>query len=133
MNTSPTGGAGEKSLICSMPRLGTLFTLLLMAAMGLPLFAIFSSVMTVLFASPSGWLPTVFLVFTIWFTAAWQYSELFHDLWLGRPRLTVIAWDAHAGEVLVLVLTVCALLAIPWISVPTTPAVHLALQSALRP
>jgi len=70
--------------------------------MGLPMFPVFSSLMTVMMESPIGSFDTVAVMCAAWFLATWQYSRLLHGIWFGRTRLPFHTWEVAAGEAVIL-------------------------------
>lgn len=101
----------------SMPAFAVLFVILLMGAMGLPLFPLFSSLAAAMMDSPIGSAGGVAVVCVAWFLAAWQYGQLLHGIWFGRPRVPFLAREIRPGEAVVLLLLAGASLAaamVPW-------------------
>lgn len=92
-----------------MPRLATLVGLLIMAAMGLPVFGVFFGFMGMLFGSAASALPSMVLILLIWLLASWLLVQLMQNLLFGSPRPDLLYQDLTVGESLSLA-TVLALL-----------------------
>jgi NADH-quinone oxidoreductase subunit M len=105
-----------------MPRFGVALALLIMAAMGLPLFGLFSGFMTmVLSASSAFWWSTV-LVLLVWFMASLYYTLLMQRLLFGSARSDLHYWDLGRAEMAALTL-VLVLLALSGIVPATLPEI----------
>jgi len=93
-----------RGLARPMPRFATLVGLLLMAAMGLPLFGVFSTFMAMMVASPSTMLQSTVIVFLIWLIASLLLMRLLQRLLCGHPKPDVVYQDSTLTELLPLVL-----------------------------
>ncbi len=98
-----------RGLARPMPRLATLVGLLLMAAMGLPLFGVFSTFMAMMFASPSPMPQSAVIVLLIWLIASLLLMRLLQRLLCGQPKPDVVYQDLTLTELLPLVLVLCLL------------------------
>jgi NADH-quinone oxidoreductase subunit M len=76
----------------TMPRFAMLLGLLFMAAMGLPLFGVFSAFMTMVFV-PSLSAPSLFLVLLVWFIASLFLLKVWHRVFYGPPRTDLLYHD----------------------------------------
>lgn len=113
-------------LTVSMPQLAVLFSLLIMAAVGLPFFGLFFSAMAVMLTSSAS-AGLLLFVCLVWMAAAWQYMGLLHDLWFGPRRPALITWDLGVGEAGILV----ALLALE-LGIGLVPLGHVPVIEAVR-
>lgn len=82
-----------------MPRFTVLMGLLFMAAMGLPLFGVFSSFMTMMFAASTS-NPSMVLVLLVWFVTSLLLLKVWHVLFYGRPREDLLYQDLTFAELL---------------------------------
>jgi NADH-quinone oxidoreductase subunit M len=99
-----------RGLARTMPRYAALTGLLLMAAMGLPFFAVFSSFVGMMARTPVAMPRSTALVLLIWLVASLLFMRLFHRLLFGQPRTDVVYDDLSVAEVLPLALVVALLL-----------------------
>jgi NADH:ubiquinone oxidoreductase subunit 4 (subunit M) len=76
-----------------------LMGLLFMAAMGLPLFGVFSSFMTMMFAASTS-NPSMVLVLLVWFVTSLLLLKVWHVLFYGRPREDLLYQDLTFAELL---------------------------------
>jgi NADH-quinone oxidoreductase subunit L len=96
----------------SMPRFAVLVALLIMAAVGLPPFGVFSGFMTMLLHGSvvltSSIAVDLAVVVAVWFAASFYLVRLMHRLLFNPPRAGVLYSDLQAPEVasLVAVLTI---------------------------
>jgi NADH-quinone oxidoreductase subunit M len=92
-----------------MPRFATLLTLLITAAMGLPLFALFSAFMAIaLFvagASPG----SLLVLLVTWLLASWQFPQFLQLILFGKPRADLLYQDLRHKEILPLVIVLVLL------------------------
>jgi NADH-quinone oxidoreductase subunit M len=83
-----------------MPRFTVVVGLLFMAAMGLPLFGVFSAFMTMMFAASSPASLSVAIVLLIWFLSSVLLLKLLHRLFYGQPRGDLLYQDLTLTELL---------------------------------
>jgi len=89
---------GFHGLARPMPRFATLYSLLVMAAVGLPPYALFSSQLKLLLQPSliiSGGLAVILLT---WFLASWYLMRMMQRLLYGGRQAEVRYADLHAGE-----------------------------------
>jgi len=98
-----------RGLARPMPQFATLAGLLLMAAMGLPLFGVFSTFMAMMIASPSPMPQSAVIVLLIWLIASLLLMRLLQRLLCGQPKPDVVYQDLTLTELLPLVLVLCLL------------------------
>ncbi|MGH7422883.1 MAG: hypothetical protein ACREJ1_04305, partial [Candidatus Methylomirabilales bacterium] len=98
-----------RGLARPMPRFATLVGLLLMAAMGLPLFGVFSTFMAMMFASPSPMPQSAVIVLLFWLIASLLLMRVLQRLLCGQPKPDVVYQDLTLTELLPLVLVLCLL------------------------
>ncbi len=85
-------------LVHPMPRFAVLYSLLALAALGLPPFGLFSGFMGLLL-SPDFYLPiSSILVVLTWLTASWYHLDLMRRLLFGPPRPELRAEDVREPE-----------------------------------
>jgi NADH-quinone oxidoreductase subunit M len=92
-----------------MPRFATLVGLLMMAAMGLPLFGVFSGFMAMMFSVAATAPHSTVLVLLIWFLVSWLFVRLLQLLLCGQPRPDWLYRDLGRTETLSLILVLCLL------------------------
>ena len=118
-----------------MPRFATLFSLFVMAAVGLPPFALFSAQLEILL-QPSlmiSWGLAVIL-FT-WFLASWYLVRMMHRLLFGHHQIGTRYTDLHAGETIWLALLLALLVLLgaapsAWFELPLRTDIY---RTALEP
>jgi NADH-quinone oxidoreductase subunit M len=95
-----------------MPRFSILLSLLVMAAMGLPPFGLFSGFIEMLLnrSIPMSWDLTVILL--AWLAASWFFFNLMRRLLFGTHRTDILYTDLRRGEAASLVIVLLILLAI---------------------
>jgi len=93
-----------RGLARPMPRFATLVGLLLMAAMGLPLFGIFSAFVAMMFALTPAVPQSAIIVLLIWLIASLLFMRLFQRLLYGQPKPDLVYQDLTLTELLPLVL-----------------------------
>ncbi|HLC30408.1 MAG TPA: proton-conducting transporter membrane subunit [Dehalococcoidia bacterium] len=98
-----------RGLARPMPRFATLFGLLIMAAMGLPLFGVFSAFMAMMFSSSTTLPQSIVVILLVWFMASWLLVMLMQRILFGQPRPDLLYRDLSQTEVLSLVLVLCLL------------------------
>ena len=98
-----------RGLARPMPRFAVIVGVVLMAAMGLPLFGVFSSFIAMIFASPSPMPRSAVIVLLIWFLASLLFMRLFQRLLYGQPKPDLLYQDLTLTELLPLVLVLCLL------------------------
>ncbi len=95
----------------SMPRFATILVVLITAAMGLPLFAVFSAFFEMMLHLSTGFLWSIPVILTIWFMMSWLYPRLIHQVLFSRPLVPVFSHrDLAPGELLPLILMVLVLM-----------------------
>lgn len=95
----------------TLPRFATLFTLLVMAAVGLPPFGLFFGFLgMVLEASVRAAAWELAIIFAAWFGASWYLFNLLKRLLFGPPRADIPYEDLRGGEAAAAVVVLAALL-----------------------
>ena len=95
----------------SMPRFATILVVLITAAMGLPLFAVFSAFFEMMLHVSTGFLWSIPVILIIWLMVSWLYPRLMHQVLFGRPLVPVFSHrDLSPGELLPLILMVLVLM-----------------------
>ena len=95
----------------SMPRFATILVVLITAAMGLPLFAVFSAFFEMILHLSTDFLWSIPVILTIWFMMSWLYPRLMHRVLFGRPLVPSFPYrDLCSGELLPLILMVLVLM-----------------------
>ncbi len=89
-----------------MPRFATSTGLLLLAAMGLPLFGNFSAFLAMMFRLPSPVPPSAGVVLLIWLIASVLLMKLLQRLLCGQPRPVLVYRDVGLAELLPLMLMI---------------------------
>ncbi len=85
-------------LVQPMPRFAVLFSLLALAALGLPPFGVFSGFMGMVLR-PAGSLATgATLVLLVWLAASWYFTDLMRRLLFGKPRADLRFEDLRDTE-----------------------------------
>ena len=99
-------------LASPMPQFAVLFSLLALAAMGLPPFGVFAGFMGLLFASPFTSSTALLVIMIAWLAASWYILEMVQRLLFGRQRVDLRYEDLRRSEfasLLIVVLIVIAL------------------------
>lgn len=99
-----------RGLAHHMPRFATLVGLLIMAAMGLPLFGVFSGFMGMVFGAAASAPPSMALILMMWLSASWLLVKLLQDLLFGSPRSDLLYQDLTRTESFSLLLVLALLL-----------------------
>ena len=95
-----------------MPQFAVLFSLLTLAAMGLPPFGVFAGFMGLLFASSFTSSAALVVIVIAWLAASWYILETVQRLLFGRQRSDLRYEDLRRSEfasLLIVVLIVIAL------------------------
>lgn len=90
-----------RGLAGPMPRFSTVFVLLVTAAMGLPLFATFATLMDMLLQTAAEFRPGVIVLLLGWLLASSYFPLLLHRLLFGLPRKDLVYRDLRVEETLV--------------------------------
>jgi NADH-quinone oxidoreductase subunit M len=120
-----------------MPRFATLYSLLVMAAVGLPPYAIFSA-QAKLLLQPTLAISWGFAVILVsWFLASWYLMRMMQHLLFGRNQIEIRYTDLRAGETAWLVLLIALLIglgAMPttWLETDFTTQIHRIAMEPLR-
>jgi len=94
----------------SMPRFATILVVLITAAMGLPLFGVFSAFFEMMIHVSTAFLWSTLVVLAIWLMVSWHYPLLIHRVLFGRPLVSALPHrDLDLRELLPLVLLVLVL------------------------
>lgn len=103
------GGLGS-----AMPRFSVLFVLLSMAAMGLPLFGVFSGFIRMAFSTSEGLSWALSFSLLAWIFAAWRFPALMEGLLFGKSNPQWIYSDLSRRETtaLILILTILFILGV---------------------
>jgi NADH-quinone oxidoreductase subunit M len=99
-------------LASPMPQFAILFSLLALAAMGLPPFGVFAGFMGLLFASSFTSSTALLIIVIAWLAASWYILEMVQRLLFGRQRVDLRYEDLRQSEfasLLIVVLIVIAL------------------------
>jgi len=95
----------------SMPRFATILVVLITAAMGLPLFAVFSAFFEMMLHVSTVFLWNMLVILLIWLMMSWLYPRLMHRVLFGRPLVPSFPHqDLNPGELLPLILMVLVLM-----------------------
>ena len=94
----------------SMPRFATLLALLVMAAVGLPPFGLFSSFMEMLLTPPITMSWDLIIILLAWLAASWYLFGLMQRLLFGQHRPGLIYEDLSHAEAISLALVLLVLL-----------------------
>jgi NADH-quinone oxidoreductase subunit M len=125
-----------RGLAGPMPRLSLLVALLLMAAMGLPLFGVFPTFMAMMLAVSHASPFTLAAMLAIWLTASLLLMKLLQRLLFGEPKPDLpyhdLTWTEVAPLVLVLVLWLLAWTAQVPATHPVPPVVQAQAASGER-
>jgi NADH-quinone oxidoreductase subunit M len=93
-----------------MPRLAAGLSLLVLAAMGLPPFGLFSGFMGMLLDPSFALSGTLVVILAAWLTASWYFLDLMQRILFGRPRSDVLYEDLRGTELASLLVIVMLLL-----------------------
>lgn len=94
-----------------MPRFSTLFVLLITAAVGLPIFTLFSAFMEMMLGLSSPWAGTLFMILLTWLMASWYFPRLMQQILFGRLSPSIkTGHDLHLDEKVSLILLLVLLL-----------------------
>lgn len=100
---------GLGGLVHPMPRFAVLYSLLALAALGLPPFGVFSGFMGLLL-TPEFRLPAAFfIVMLVWLAASWYHLELMRRLLFGPTRTDMRYEDLRETELVSLTMVVVLL------------------------
>ena len=95
----------------SMPRFATILVVLVTAAMGLPLFVVFSAFFEMMLHVSTEFPWSTLVILAIWLMVSWHYALLIHRVLFGRPLVPVYPHrDVGPGELLPLILMVLVLM-----------------------
>lgn len=98
-----------RGLARPMPRFAVVVGLVLMAAMGLPLFGVFSTFLAMMVGSPWPLPLSAVIVLLIWLMASLLFMRLFQRLLYGQPKPGLVYQDLSLPELLPLILLLCLL------------------------
>ncbi len=112
-----------------MPRFAVVFSLFVMAAVGLPFFALFSAQMELLLRSSLNTSWELVVILLSWFLTSWYLFRMMQRLLFGRHREEMRYVDLRAGECtgLMIVLVILAMLGIApsaWLQAPLSANLH---------
>ena len=94
----------------SMPRFSTLFVLLITAAVGLPIFTIFSAFMEMMLGFTFSGAGTLVIILLTWLMASWYFPRLMQQVLFGRlSRAFKAGQDLHIDERVSLILLLALL------------------------
>lgn len=99
-------------LAAAMPKYAVLFSLLGLAAMGIPPFGVFAGFMGLLLTSPPSSTIGLFIALTAWLVASWYIMQMVQQLLFGTRRPDLRYADLQDPEFASLILVVLALLAL---------------------
>jgi len=97
-------------LAAAMPKYAVLFSLLGLAAMGIPPFGVFAGFMGLLLTAPPSSTIGLFIALTAWLVASWYIMQMVQQLLFGARRPDLRYADLQDPEFASLVLVVLALL-----------------------
>ncbi|MGQ3685202.1 MAG: proton-conducting transporter transmembrane domain-containing protein [Candidatus Loosdrechtia sp.] len=92
-----------------MPRFAVLWSLLVMAAMGLPPFGLFSGYAEMLLRPPTAMSWALVIILFAWFAASWYLLRMMHHLLFGPHREDISYKDLRHREVFSLLLIILTL------------------------
>lgn len=95
-----------------MPRFAAGLSLLVLAAMGLPPFGLFSGFMGMLLNPSLALSGTLLVILVAWLTASWYFLDLMQRILFGRPRPDIRYEDLRHTEIASLLIIVMILLTI---------------------
>jgi NADH-quinone oxidoreductase subunit M len=99
-------------LAAAMPKYAVLFSLLGLAAMGIPPFGVFAGFMGLLLTSPPSSTIGLFIALTAWLAASWYIMQMVQQLLFGLRRPDLRYADLRHPEFASLLIVVLALLAL---------------------
>jgi NADH-quinone oxidoreductase subunit M len=99
-------------LASAMPQYAVLFSLLGLAAMGLPPFGVFAGFMGLLFASPPTSSASLLVLLIAWLAASWYILDMGQRLLFGRQRSDLHSNDLCRSEFSSLLMVVLILIAL---------------------
>ncbi len=97
-------------LVSVMPRFSILFSLLIMAAMGLPFFGVFSGFIALAFSPSMAFSWSFIIILGSWFFASWRFPTLMQKTLFGKPNPGWVYRDLGFREVAALSLILIILL-----------------------
>ncbi len=99
-----------RGLAHPMPRFATLLSLLVMAAMGLPFFGLFSGYMEMLLNETIALSGEGIVILLTWLTASWYFTSLMQRILFGQHRPGLIYEDLSHAEAVSLAIVLLVLL-----------------------
>ncbi len=99
-------------LAAAMPKYAVLFSLLGLAAMGIPPFGVFAGFMGLLLTAPPASTIGLFIALTAWLAASWYIMQMVQQLLFGARRPDLRYTDLRHPEFTSLLIVVLALLAL---------------------
>jgi len=99
-------------LAAAMPKYAVLFSLLGLAAMGIPPFGVFAGFMGLLLTAPPSSTIGLFIALTAWLAASWYIMQMVQQLLFGARRTDLRYADLRQPEFTSLLIVVLALLAL---------------------
>ncbi|MBX3330692.1 MAG: hypothetical protein KF722_09850 [Nitrospira sp.] len=99
-------------LATAMPKYAVLFSLLGLAAMGIPPFGVFAGFMGLLLTAPPSSTIGLFIALTAWLAASWYIMQMVQQLLFGARRPDLRYADLRRPEFTSLLIVVLALLAL---------------------
>jgi len=99
-------------LAAAMPKYAVLFSLLGLAAMGIPPFGVFAGFMGLLLAASPSSTIGLFIVLTVWLAASWYIMQMVQQLLFGARRPDLRYADLQHPEFTSLLIVVLSLLAL---------------------
>jgi NADH-quinone oxidoreductase subunit M len=99
-------------LATGMPRYAVLFSLVALAAMGLPPFGVFAGFIGLLLAAPFPSIAGLFITLLAWLAASWYIMQMVQRLLFGRRRPDLRYTDLLGAEFASLLIVVLVLLAL---------------------
>jgi NADH-quinone oxidoreductase subunit M len=99
-------------LAAAMPKYAVLFSLLGLAAMGIPPFGVFAGFMGLLLTAPPSSTIGLFIALTAWLAASWYIMQMVQQLLFGARRPDLRYADLRRPEFTSLLIVVLALLAL---------------------
>ncbi len=99
-------------LAAAMPKYAVLFSLLGLAAMGIPPFGVFAGFMGLLLTTPPSSTIGLFIALTAWLAASWYIMQMVQQLLFGVRRADLRYADLRYPEFTSLLIVVLALLAL---------------------
>lgn len=102
-------------LAAAMPKYAVLFSLLGLAAMGIPPFGVFAGFMGLLLTAPPASIIGLFISLTAWLAASWYIMQMVQQLLFGARRQDLRYTDLLSPEFASLLIVVLVLLALGFI------------------